>query len=46
MVAAVLHLDESAGVAVDMIDRVRRQMFSRHDVADRDALVALPRAPG
>ncbi len=37
MIAAVLHLHESAGVAVDVVDRVHAVPRRRHDVADRDA---------
>ena len=44
MVAAVLHLQERAGVAFQMIDRMRLLARRRHDVGDRDARAAVPGA--
>ena len=34
MVAALLHLDESAGAALETVDEMRRGLGQRHDVAD------------
>ena len=37
MVAAVLHLDEGAGAALEAVDQMRGGLAHRHDVVDRDA---------
>ena len=39
VVAAVLHLHEGAGAAVDAVDRMRAHVAHRHDVGDGDLLV-------
>jgi len=53
MVAAVLHLHEGARqAALKTLDEMRRHLFDRHDVADRDLFVRADvergarRAPG
>ena len=39
MVAAVLHLDEGAGAAVDALDQVAGGLAHRHDVVDLHLVV-------
>ena len=39
MVAAVLHLNESARPAFEALDQMRRRLAHRHDVVDRDGAV-------
>ena len=40
MVAAVLHLHEGAGAAFEPVDQMRGGLLHRHDVVDRDLLLA------
>ena len=42
MVAAILHLQEGAGLAVEMIHHLRRGFAHAHDVVDADAFGARP----
>src|SRR5258708_12126756 len=47
MVATVLHLHEGARqAALKTLDEMRRHLFDRHDVADRDLFVRADLEPG
>src|SRR6185503_17303866 len=46
MVAAVLDLQEGAGVAFDAAYAMQRRGFRRHDVADLDFFESIQRSPG